>query len=109
VLLSPYLPLLFMGEEYAETAPFPYFTSFEDAELGKAVSEGRKNEFKDHGWDNEAPDHQAAETFLSAKLTPDLWRKGHHRVLHDFYTELIRLRKTLSPLRHLDKDHLNVV
>ena len=109
VLLSPFLPLLFMGEEYAETAPFPYFTSFEDAELGKAVSEGRKNEFKDHGWDNEAPDPQAAETFLIAKLTPDLWRKGHHRVLHDFYTELIRLRKTLSPLRHLDKDHLNVV
>jgi maltooligosyltrehalose trehalohydrolase len=109
VLLSPYLPLLFMGEEYGETAPFLYFTSFEDPELGKAVSEGRKNEFKEHQWEGEAPDPQDKKTFQCAHLNHDLRREGHHRVLYDFYTELIRLRKTLPALRHLDKDRLNVV
>lgn len=109
VLLSPYLPLLFMGEEYGETAPFLYFTSFEDVELGKAVSEGRKNEFKDYQWEGEAPDPQDENTFQRARLNHDLREAGHHRVLYDFYTELIRLRKSLPALRHLDKDRLNVV
>src|SRR5690606_2789042 len=55
-ILSPFLPLLFMGEEYAETAPFQYFTSFPDAELGRAVSEGRRREFAAFVWQGEVPD-----------------------------------------------------
>src|SRR5690606_40261013 len=56
VLLSPYLPLLFMGEEYGETAPFLFFTSFEDAALGAAVTAGRRAEFAGHGWAGDVPD-----------------------------------------------------
>ncbi|GAB4527513.1 MAG: malto-oligosyltrehalose trehalohydrolase [Anaerolineae bacterium] len=109
VLLSPYLPLLFMGEEYGETAPFLFFTSFEDPELSQAVTEGRRNEFKDHQWEGEAPDPQAEDTFMRAKLQQRLWQVGHHQVLHDFYTQLIALRKSVPALRHLDKDRMNVI
>ena len=50
VLLSPFVPLLFMGEEYGETAPFPYFISHSDPNLIEAVRQGRRDEFKAFGW-----------------------------------------------------------
>src|SRR5690606_7562027 len=98
-----------MGEEYGENAPFLYFTSFEDPELGKAVSEGRKKEFSGHYWQGEAPDPQDENTFLRSRLNHNLRWDGQHRVLHEFYTELIRLRKTLPALRYLNKDNMNVI
>lgn len=108
VLLSPFLPLLFMGEEYGETAPFLYFTSHTDPDLAQAVSKGRKEEFKEYEWEGEAPDPQDEQTFLQSRLDHRLRDEGQHRVLLDFYTELIRLRKTIPALRHLNKEQMDV-
>ncbi|MCI0483050.1 MAG: malto-oligosyltrehalose trehalohydrolase [candidate division NC10 bacterium] len=108
ILLSPYIPLLFMGEEYGEPAPFPYFVSHSDPALVEAVRRGRREEFAAFGWQGEVPDPQDEGTFLSAKLDHKLRYDGHHRVLHDFYRELIRLRKTLPALASLNKEQMEV-
>jgi maltooligosyltrehalose trehalohydrolase len=94
VLLSPNLPLLFMGEEYGETAPFPYFVSHSDPDLVEAVRRGRREEFAAFGWEGEPPDPQAQETFQSAKLNAELRRTpGPHRCLWEFHRRLIALRR----------------
>lgn len=108
VLLSPFLPLLFMGEEYGETAPFQYFVSHADPDLVEAVRHGRKEEFAASGWEGEPPDPQDEATFLGSRLDQTLRRKGPHKVLQDFYRELIRLRKELPALRHLGKRETEV-
>jgi maltooligosyltrehalose trehalohydrolase len=69
VFVSPFVPMLFQGEEWAASSPFLYFTDHRDAELGRAVSEGRRREFATFGWrPQEIPDPQAAETFARSKL-----------------------------------------
>ena len=98
VLLSPFIPLLFMGEEYAETAPFPYFVSHSDPDLIEAVRRGRREEFAAFKWDAEPPDPQAIETFKAAKLRHDLRSDGPHQVMHEFYAELIALRGRIAKL-----------
>jgi maltooligosyltrehalose trehalohydrolase len=108
VLLSPFIPMLFMGEEYAEFAPFQYFVSHGDTELIEAVRRGRKEEFESFGWSEDAPDPQDASTFLGSKLNWDLQKEGRHRELWDFYRELLRLRRELPPLARLDKEALKV-
>jgi maltooligosyltrehalose trehalohydrolase len=108
VLLSPYTPMLFMGEEYAESAPFQYFVSHGDPALIEAVREGRRKEFAEFGWAGEIPDPQSEETFLACKLNWDLQTEGQHRVLWNFYQELLRLRRDASPLANLDKKALEV-
>ncbi len=95
VLLSPYLPLLFMGEEYGETAPFQYFVSHSDPDLIKAVRKGRREEFAAFGWKEEPPDPQSEETFFRSRLNWKLSTTGKNKILRDFYQELIRLRKEL--------------
>ena len=104
VLLSPFLPLLFMGEEYGETAPFLYFTDHGDAELGTAVLRGRRAEYPE----NEPPDPQSPETFRRSRLARGLAREPRHRALLDLYTTLIRLRKTVPALASLSKDTMDV-
>jgi maltooligosyltrehalose trehalohydrolase len=108
VLLSPYIPLLFMGEEYAESAPFQYFVSHGDPALINAVREGRKKEFAEFGWVGDIPDPQSEATFLGCKLNWNLHAEGQHRVLWNFYQELLRLRRDVSPLANLDKDAMEV-
>jgi maltooligosyltrehalose trehalohydrolase len=103
VLLSPYVPLLFMGEEYGETSPFLYFTSHTDPALIEAVREGRRREFAAFGWPGAPPDPQAVETFERSKLT-----RHHDGVLLDFYKELIRVRRGTAALRHPSKADLTV-
>ena len=102
VLLAPFTPMLFMGEEWAATTPFAFFTSHPEPELGEAVRTGRRGEFAEHGWDTEdVPDPQDPATFTSSKLDwsePD--RPGHRRML-DFYRALIALRKA-QPDLHAD-------
>jgi len=106
VMLSPYVPLLFMGEEYGETAPFLYFTSHQDPALAQAVREGRTKEFAAFHAHGSPPDPQAEETFLRSKLDHNLRGHSHHQALWQFYRELIRLRKTLPALRELDANIL---
>jgi maltooligosyltrehalose trehalohydrolase len=109
VLLSPFVPLLFMGEEYGETAPFQYFISHFDPQLVEAVRRGRREEFAAFAWQGEPPDPQDAATFQRAKLNRRLRHEGHHRALFEFYQELIRLRKALPALAHLSKAQMRVL
>lgn len=107
-LWSPYLPLIFMGEEYGETAPFLYFVSHSDPDLVEAVRQGRKAEFAAFNWHTDPPDPQAESTFQQSKLNHDLRHEGHHRILYEFYAELISLRKSISALHNPDKHALDV-
>jgi maltooligosyltrehalose trehalohydrolase len=109
VLLSPYLPLLFMGEEYDDTAPFLYFTSHADPDLVEAVRQGRMEEFASFEWADAPPDPQDEATFYRSKLDRNLRGDGPHRALLDFHTELIGLRASEPALRLLSKEHLHVV
>jgi maltooligosyltrehalose trehalohydrolase len=109
VILSPYIPLLFMGEEYGETAPFPYFFSHSDPELIEAVRKGRRFEFQSFQWKGELPDPHDPKTFWNAKLRHELRQEASHRVLQSFYAGLLGLRRQLPPLASLDKESLEVV
>jgi len=109
VLLSPYIPLIFMGEEYGEKAPFPYFIHHSDPLLIEAVRKGRRDEFAAFKWEGELPDPQDEATFMQAKLNHDLNKGGKNRVLLEFYKELIRLRKEMLPLSCLSKDTQEVL
>lgn len=93
VLLSPYVPLLFMGEEYGEMAPFLYFTDFGDPALRAAVSRGRREEFAAFGWAGEVPDPQDPETFARSKLTWPLRTQEPHSRLLEYYRALLALRR----------------
>jgi maltooligosyltrehalose trehalohydrolase len=109
VLLSPFIPLLFMGEEYGEEAPFQYFMSHHDPALVEAVRKGRREEFATFGWQAEPPDPQDEATFLRAKLNHQLRLEGRFHELLMFYRELIRLRKSLAPLARLSKENCEVI
>jgi maltooligosyltrehalose trehalohydrolase len=100
VLLSPNVPLLFMGEEYGETAPFPYFVDHGDPELNERVREGRAREFPDVAEQGALFDPTDPATFLAARLQPNLAHHGEHRELRDLYRRLIELRRATPALRH---------
>ena len=93
VILSPYVPLLFMGEEYGEDAPFLYFINHQDQELIEAVRKGRKEEFSQFQWQQEPPDPQDESTFLRSKIDWQKKKEKKHAVLVNYYTQLIKLRK----------------
>ncbi|HOX56764.1 MAG TPA: malto-oligosyltrehalose trehalohydrolase [Candidatus Paceibacterota bacterium] len=98
VLLSPFIPLLFMGEEYGELAPFHYFISHSSAPVIQTVRAGRRAELAAFGWRGRPPDPQDRATFESSKLNHALRKKRTHRLLRAFYRELMRLRRTLPAL-----------
>jgi maltooligosyltrehalose trehalohydrolase len=106
VLTASYLPLLFMGEEYGETAPFPYFTSHTDPDLAEAVRRGRGEEFAAFRWQGEPPDPQAEETLRSAVLLWDARSEGEHAGVLAWYRELLRLRRELPALDRGDPGSL---
>ena len=103
VLTAPYLPMLFMGEEWSEPNRFMYFVSHTDPELAEAVRKGRKAEFAAFHAQGEAPDPMAEDTFNNSKLQWELLGEGKHKVMLNFYRELIALRKTLPALHQLDR------
>ncbi len=98
LLLSPYVPLLFMGQEYDEQAPFQYFVSHTDEGLVEAVRQGRASEFASFGWTQECPDPQSADTFMRSKLRWDLRQEGRHGIVLAFYKHLIELRTSIRPI-----------
>ena len=108
VIFSPYLPMLFMGEEYAETQRFQYFVSHTDPELAEAVRKGRKQEFAAFHAEGEAPDPMAEETFENSKLQWNLLSKESHQTMLKFYKELISLRKIQPALKQLNREQLRV-
>src|SRR5581483_9910150 len=89
LLLAPETPLLFMGEEYGETAPFQFFTDYGDPVLQNAVREGRRREFKDFvAFGEEVPDPQDPQTFERSKLS---WRPNAEML--EWYRKLLQLRR----------------
>ena len=109
VLLSPFIPLLFMGEEYGETAPFPYFVSHSDPDLIEVVRRGRREEFAYFKGSDEPPDPQEEATRQSASLDHSLRHQGKHRLLYELYKELIKLRNETRAGAGLSKDRMEVV
>jgi maltooligosyltrehalose trehalohydrolase len=108
VILSPYIPLLFMGEEYGDNSPFLYFVSHSDTRLIEAVRKGRKEEFEAFNWRGEPPDPQSEETFLRSKINWEEREKGKHKVLLNYYKYLIKIRTESPALSNLDKNRLEV-
>jgi maltooligosyltrehalose trehalohydrolase len=109
VLLSPFVPLLFMGDEYGEKAPFQYFVSHSDPGLVEAVRKGRRQEFSAFKWRGEPPDPQDERTFQNSKLDHSLKDRPLHRTLLQFHKELMTLRKTVPALYSLSKDKMDVI
>ncbi len=93
VVLGPYVPMLFMGEEYGEKNPFLYFVSHTDKDLLEAVLKGRKEEFKAFSWQGEAPDPQSEETFRKSVLQHSYTSDDQARQLREYYKTLIQIRK----------------
>jgi maltooligosyltrehalose trehalohydrolase len=108
VIASPFLPLLFMGEEWSEPNPFLYFVSHTDPELQEAVRKGRKAEFAAFHALGEAPDPQSEETFRRSKLQWDLLNKDIHKTMFNYYQTLINLRKTHPALKNLNRRQMDV-
>ena len=109
VLLSPFTPLLFMGEEYGETAPFQYFANHLEKELVEAVRKGRKEEFSHFFASGEAPDPFELETFQRCKLNATLRQTGWHKKVYDFYRALIAFRKSHSCFTYAERHQIEVL
>jgi len=103
VLLSPYLPLLFMGEEYGEDAPFNFFSDHEDEKLRKELREGRKKEFEAFEWGEDPPDPQDEQVFLDSKLRWHKRDEGKYRELLEWHRALIHLRRTHPLIKDLSR------
>ena len=109
LLLSPYVPLLFMGEEYNELAPFLFFTDHADRGLNENVRRGRRAYFKDNDWRGKDFDPADSATFEKSRPNLSLRGEGDHAVLFDWYRELIRLRREIPALRQLNKKQMEIV
>jgi len=92
-LLSPFVPLLFQGEEWGASTPFLYFTDHQDPELGKLVAEGRSKEFSAFRWQGAVPNPQDLRTFERSKLNWSELSQPRHAELFEWYRRLIRLKK----------------
>lgn len=100
VLLGPFVPMIFQGEEWACSAPFQYFADHEP-EMARLVSEGRKKEFVAFGWDpNSIPDPEDRATFLRSKLNWDEIAQPEHAAMLDWHRDLIRLRRAMPCLNN---------
>ena len=108
LLLAPFIPMLFMGEEYGETAAFQYFISHGDRDLVEAVRQGRAKEFQSFGWDKEIPDPQSEQVFQESTLNWELAREGEGKILRSLYQTLIQLRRTHPALSSLARENLTV-
>jgi maltooligosyltrehalose trehalohydrolase len=99
ILTSPFIPMLFQGEEWGASSPFMYFTDHEDPELGRAVTEGRRREFAAFGWKpDDVPDPQARETFERSKLNWNERKTEPHASLLQWHKRLIQLRREIPAL-----------
>jgi maltooligosyltrehalose trehalohydrolase len=108
VLLSPFTPLLFMGEEYGEQAPFQYFVDHSDPALIEAVRAGRQSEFAAFHQQGECPDPASENTFRASTLTYSRAGKGQHKRLREFYRRLISLRKEYPCFTHAEREHIRI-
>lgn len=105
ILLSPFTPMLFMGEEWGARTPWQFFTDYPEPELAEAVREGRRREFGGHGWAEvygsasvDVPDPQDPATFLRSKLDRSELEDPASDRLRRWYRDLIQLRKEVPEL-----------
>ena len=101
VLMAPFIPMLFQGEEFAASTPFQYFAHQDDVEMAKAVSAGRKREFAIFGWnDDEIPDPEKRETFERSRLKWSEVYEGKHAEMLEWTRKLIHLRRSSTSLNN---------
>ncbi len=112
VLTSPFIPLIFQGEEFAASSPFLFFADHEDEAMRASVSEGRKKEFAAFGWTGEIPDPESPETFSRSKIN---WQEmetqntaNEHRAMLDWYRKLLALRREQPALHSADLRRVQV-
>ncbi|MGI3785542.1 MAG: DUF3459 domain-containing protein, partial [Janthinobacterium lividum] len=95
-LLSPFTPMIFMGEEWGASTPWRFFTSHPEPELAEAVREGRKEEFKAMEWDtSDVSDPQDPATFASSKLDWSEPEQPAHAGLQTLYRRLLEIRRSV--------------
>ncbi len=108
VMVSPFLPMLFMGEEWSEPHPFLYFVSHSDSALIEGVRKGRKAEFAAFYDKGEAPDPQAEETFKQSQLQWHLLNEELHQAMFKYYQRVIALRKQHPVLKQLNRNQMEL-
>jgi maltooligosyltrehalose trehalohydrolase len=109
VILSPYIPLLFMGEEYGEKAPFHYFIDHSDKDLIEAVRKGKHEEHASGICPGEIPDPAADETFWESKLDLRTTREGEQALILEFYRKLLSLRQRMPALQVFDRRQIEII
>jgi maltooligosyltrehalose trehalohydrolase len=106
--LTPYTPLFFMGQEWAASSPFLFFTDHHAA-LGKNITQGRRKEFaafpeySDRSIRRRIPDPQARKTFERSKLRWSESQTGKHALIFDLYQECLRLRHSVAVFRREER------
>jgi maltooligosyltrehalose trehalohydrolase len=108
VLMAPYVPMLFMGEEFAASSPFLYFADHEDEDMRRSVAEGRKHDFAQFGFDDDVPNPEEPDTFLRSKLNWNEVREGKHAEMLAWAKSLIKLRRCTVALNDGSMQHLMV-
>ena len=102
---SPFIPMLFQGEEWNASSPFQYFTDFQDSALAESVRKGRQAEFASFVADtSKVPDPQATDTFERSKLNWDERERGEHREILEWYRQLISLRRCVPDFENARLD-----
>jgi maltooligosyltrehalose trehalohydrolase len=110
VLLSPFVPMIFQGEEWAASSPFQYFADHEDPEMARLVAEGRRKEFAAFGWQPDSiPNPESPETFERSRLIWNEVSEGRHAEMHAWYQALIRLRRDTPSLSNGEPGSTHVV
>jgi maltooligosyltrehalose trehalohydrolase len=105
-LLSPFTPMIFMGDEWGASTPWQFFTSHPEPELGEAVAKGRLEEFAEMAWDtSDVPNPQDPGTFTRSKLDWSEPAEGDHARLLALTTELLRVRRSYPDLTDPRFDH----
>lgn len=105
VMVSPYVPMLFMGEEWAEPHPFLFFISHTNKELAAVVNKGRKEEFSYFNWQGEPPDPRLEHTFIDSMLQWELLETEPHKSMFEYYRKLIAFRKQNPALNHTNRNN----
>lgn len=108
LLMAPYVPMLFMGEEWATSSPFMYFADHEDEEMRKAVAAGRKQEFAAFGFGDDVPDPEDPATYEASKLNWDEQADGKHAEMLEWVKALIKQRRSTIALNDGDLNHIVV-
>lgn len=108
MILSPYTPLLFMGEEFAAETPFLYFIDHIDEKLVEAVGVGRREEFKSFMWQKDIPEPGDDETFLRSKINWESINEERNNAIFNFYKKLIELRKNIALLQNRKRSHFHI-